>query len=32
VHPLTGEQAAKIVDELIGVPPNIVALAKPIYE
>jgi tripartite-type tricarboxylate transporter receptor subunit TctC len=32
VHPLTGEQAAKIVDELIGAPPNIIALAKPIYE
>jgi tripartite-type tricarboxylate transporter receptor subunit TctC len=32
VHPLTGEQAAKIVDELIAVPPNIIALAKAIYE
>jgi hypothetical protein len=32
VHPITGEQAAKIVDELIGAPPNIIALAKPIYE
>jgi tripartite-type tricarboxylate transporter receptor subunit TctC len=32
VHPIAGEQAAKIVDELIGAPPNIIALAKPIYE
>jgi tripartite-type tricarboxylate transporter receptor subunit TctC len=32
VHPLIGDQAAKIVDELIGAPPNIVALAKAIYE
>ena len=32
VHPLTGEEAAKVVDELISAPPNIVALAKPIYE
>jgi hypothetical protein len=32
VHPLIGDQAAKIVDELTGAPPNIIALAKPIYE
>jgi tripartite-type tricarboxylate transporter receptor subunit TctC len=32
VHPLTGDQATKIVDELVGAPANIVALAKPIYE
>jgi tripartite-type tricarboxylate transporter receptor subunit TctC len=32
VHPLTGDQAAKIVDGLIAVPPPIVAQAKPIYE
>jgi tripartite-type tricarboxylate transporter receptor subunit TctC len=32
VHPLTGEQATKIADELIGAPANIVALAKRIYE
>ena len=32
VHPLTGEQATKIVGELIGAPAKIVALAKPIYE
>jgi tripartite-type tricarboxylate transporter receptor subunit TctC len=32
VHPLTGEQATKTVDELVGAPPNIVALAKPIYQ
>jgi tripartite-type tricarboxylate transporter receptor subunit TctC len=32
VHPLTGEQATKIADELVGAPANIIALAKPIYE
>jgi tripartite-type tricarboxylate transporter receptor subunit TctC len=32
VHPLTGDQAAKIVNGLIAVPPAIVAQAKPIYE
>ncbi len=32
VHPLTGDQAEKIVNELIGVPPDIVAQAKSIYE
>jgi hypothetical protein len=32
VHPLTGAEAEKIVNGLIGVPPGIVALAKPIYE
>jgi hypothetical protein len=29
---LTGDQAEKIVNELVGVPPAIVALAKPLYE
>ncbi len=32
VHPMTGQEAEKIVGELVGVPPNIVAQAKPIYE
>jgi hypothetical protein len=32
VHPLTGEEAEKIVNELVDVPPAIVALAKPLYE
>lgn len=32
VHPLTGDQAAKIVNELMSVPANIVAEAKPIYD
>jgi tripartite-type tricarboxylate transporter receptor subunit TctC len=32
VHPLTGAEAEKIVNELIAVPPTIVALAKPLYE
>ena len=32
VHPLSGTQAEKIVNELAGVPANIVALAKPIYQ
>jgi hypothetical protein len=32
VHPLTGEQAEKIVNELVDVPPAIVAQAKPLYE
>src|SRR5579862_201713 len=32
VHPLTGDQAQKIVSELVDAPPAIVALAKPIYE
>ena len=32
VHPLTGEQVTKTVDELVGAPANIVALAKPIYQ
>ncbi len=32
VHPLTGQQAEKIVEELMNVPANIVAEAKPIYE
>ena len=32
VHPLTGVEAEKIVNGLIGAPASIVALAKPIYE
>jgi tripartite-type tricarboxylate transporter receptor subunit TctC len=32
VHPLTGEQAEKIVNELVGAPASVVAAAKPIYE
>jgi tripartite-type tricarboxylate transporter receptor subunit TctC len=32
VHPLSGEQADTIVDELLNVPPQIVAQAKPVYE
>lgn len=32
VHPLTGDEAEKIVNELANVPPSIVAEAKPIYE
>jgi len=32
VHPLTGAEAEKIVNELMSVPPAIVAQAKPIYE
>jgi tripartite-type tricarboxylate transporter receptor subunit TctC len=32
VHPLTGDQAETIVNELVNVPPAIVAQAKPIYE
>jgi tripartite-type tricarboxylate transporter receptor subunit TctC len=32
VHPITGPDAEKIVNELTSVPANIVALAKPIYE
>jgi hypothetical protein len=32
VHPISGDQAEKIVNELIAVPPAIVAQAKPIYE
>lgn len=32
VHPITGQDAEKIVGELTSVPANIVALAKPIYE
>jgi len=32
VHPLTGDQAQKIVSDQIAVPPAIVAKAKPIYE
>ena len=32
VHPLTGEEAEKIVNELVDVPPAIVAQAKPLYE
>lgn len=32
VHPLTGEQAEALVNELLNVPAAIVAQAKPIYE
>ena len=32
VHPLTGQQAEKTIEELTGVPPDIVKLAKPIYD
>jgi tripartite-type tricarboxylate transporter receptor subunit TctC len=32
VHPLSGEQAEAIVNELIDVPPQIIAKAKPVYE
>jgi hypothetical protein len=32
VHPLTGEEAEKIVNELVSVPPDVVAQAKAIYE
>jgi tripartite-type tricarboxylate transporter receptor subunit TctC len=32
VHPLTGQQAEKTVEELTSVPADIVKLAKPIYE
>jgi tripartite-type tricarboxylate transporter receptor subunit TctC len=32
VHPLTGQAAEKIVNELMSAPPKIVAQAKPIYE
>jgi tripartite-type tricarboxylate transporter receptor subunit TctC len=32
VHPIAGDQAEKIVDELLAVPAAIVAQAKPIYE
>ena len=32
VHPLSGAEAEKIVNDLIAVPPAVVALAKPLYE
>ncbi len=32
VHPIAGEEAEKIVNELLSVPPAVVAKAKPIYE
>ncbi len=32
VHPITGQDAEKIVDQLMKVPANIAGLAKPIYE
>ncbi|MGD0025908.1 MAG: hypothetical protein ABSC37_15040 [Xanthobacteraceae bacterium] len=32
VHPLTGEQAETIVNEIMSVPPQIVAEAKPLYD
>jgi len=32
VHPMTGDEAEKIVNELVAAPPAIVAQAKAIYE
>jgi tripartite-type tricarboxylate transporter receptor subunit TctC len=32
VHPISGEKAEAIVNELVSAPPAIVAQAKPIYE
>jgi len=32
VHPLTGDEAEKIVNELVDAPPAIIAQAKPLYE
>jgi tripartite-type tricarboxylate transporter receptor subunit TctC len=32
VHPVTGQDAEKIVGELMSTPPNVVAEAKPIYQ
>ncbi len=32
VHPISGQQAEAIVNELVSAPPDIVAKAKPIYE
>jgi tripartite-type tricarboxylate transporter receptor subunit TctC len=32
VHPLTGQEAEKIVGELVSAPPSVIAEAKPIYE
>jgi hypothetical protein len=32
VHPLTGAEAEKIVEDLVAAPSAIVALAKPLYE
>jgi tripartite-type tricarboxylate transporter receptor subunit TctC len=32
VHPVTGQDAEKIVNELTSAPPNVIAEAKPIYE
>lgn len=32
VHPLTGDQAQRIVNELMSVPSTIVAQAKPLFE
>jgi tripartite-type tricarboxylate transporter receptor subunit TctC len=32
VHPLAGEEAEKIVNELVSAPPSVAAEAKPIYE
>jgi tripartite-type tricarboxylate transporter receptor subunit TctC len=32
VNPLTGEQAEKVVDTMMAVPPKIAAQAKTIYE
>ncbi len=32
VHPLTGDEAEKIVGELIAAPANVIAQAKPLYQ
>jgi tripartite-type tricarboxylate transporter receptor subunit TctC len=32
VHPLTGQEAEKIVGELAAAPANVIAQAKPLYE
>jgi hypothetical protein len=32
VHPIGGEQAEAIVNELVSAPPAVVEEAKPIYE
>jgi hypothetical protein len=32
VHPLTGAEAEKIIGELMKVPADVVAQAKPIYQ
>jgi hypothetical protein len=32
VHPASGQQADAIANELLGIPPQIVAQAKPLYD